>query len=104
MQRLHDEFHTRGLTVLAVHMGPNDEQVEAFLRDFRPRLTFPIVFDTRGTVASTWRVESLPRSYVIDKAGRMVYVADGGRRMDSPHLKGLFAGLLDREGSDRLPR
>ncbi|MEM7253459.1 MAG: TlpA disulfide reductase family protein [Pseudomonadota bacterium] len=96
IERMYRRLRSAGVEVLAVHLGPNDAEAQLFLAKFRPALTFPILFDEVGAIAQGWGVDTLPMSFVVNKRGQLVYEAQGARRMDSPHLLGLFEGLTEQ--------
>ena len=53
----------------------------------------------RGSTARAyeqWGVRGLPRTYVVGKGGRIIYDAEGGRDMDSEHIRGLLQALIDK--------
>lgn len=59
------------LTVVAVNLQENDQQVRSFAEDFG--MDFPIVIDRTGEVGETWRIggpiEGIPSSYFLDADG-----------------------------------
>jgi cytochrome c biogenesis protein CcmG/thiol:disulfide interchange protein DsbE len=63
--------HAGALTVLAVDLQENTEQVRQFASEFG--MTFPIVTDTTGAVADAWRIggpiQGIPSSYFVDAKG-----------------------------------
>ncbi len=60
-----------GLVVLAVDLQENDDAVKSFAAEFG--MTFPIVIDRTGSVASAWRIggpiQGIPSSYFVDAQG-----------------------------------
>jgi peroxiredoxin len=69
--KAYDANRAAGLTVIAVDLQENPDQVRAFARDFG--MTFPIVIDRNGSVGDAWRiggpVQGIPSSYFIDSEG-----------------------------------
>jgi len=67
----------RGLIVLAVNLTNQDNvnDVRTFVKELS--LTFPIVLDENGTVASLYRVGPIPSSYFINKSGILTAVQVG---------------------------
>ncbi len=96
LQRMWEKLSPSGLELLAVNVGEARENITTFLSRFEPRLTFPILRDTTGETFASWRVRGLPTTYVIDKQGRIIYEAQGGRNMDSEHIQGLLKALIDK--------
>jgi thiol-disulfide isomerase/thioredoxin len=63
--------HAAMLSVLAVDLQENSEQVRQFASEFG--MTFPIVTDTTGAVGDAWRIggpiQGIPSSYFVDARG-----------------------------------
>jgi peroxiredoxin len=77
------------LVVLGVNLGEKRETVAAYVRD--AAITFPILLDARGRVASAYGVLALPITIIVGRDGR---IADAVRM-----------GSLDRASLDeRLTR
>ncbi len=95
IQNLWDDTHGNGLDVLAVNVGEPVDVIQAFLDDFEPKLTFPILLDSHGEAFQTWKVRGLPKSFVVNKRGQIIYEAEGGRDMNSEHIRGRLQALMD---------
>lgn len=95
MQRLWEHAHAGGLEILAVNVGEPADTVRGFLRDFEPALSFPILLDGEGRAFRAWRVRGLPKTFIIDKRGRVIYEAEGGRDMNSEHIRDRIQALID---------
>lgn len=69
LNRLHQDLHSRGLTVLGVNQEPGAEaRVRAFARG--RDLTFPIGVDS-GVISDEYAVYTLPTSVLIDREGKV---------------------------------
>ncbi|MEC0091064.1 TlpA family protein disulfide reductase [Paenibacillus macquariensis] len=55
------------LSVNLTQTEKGESDVRAFVEDFG--LTFPVVMDTKGDVASTYQISAYPTSYFIDSQG-----------------------------------
>ena len=95
LQRMREKLGPRGLEVLAINAGEAPQDIKAFLAGFEPRLTFPVLRDPTGETFESWRIRGLPKTYVVGKQGRIIYEAEGGRDMDSEHIRGLLQALID---------
>jgi len=95
IQALWERTNERGLDVLAVNVGEPVAAIEAFLNEFEPKLRFPILLDSDGEAFQAWKVRGLPKTFVVDKRGRLVYEAEGGRDMNSEHIRGMLQELID---------
>jgi peroxiredoxin len=69
----------KGVMVLGVNAGEPWETVAAFTAGLEPALSFPILTDEKGSVMQSWQVKALPATYVVDRGGRIVLRALGGR-------------------------
>jgi thiol-disulfide isomerase/thioredoxin len=96
LQRMWEKLSPSGLELFAVNLGEKRETITAFLVRFEPQLTFPILLDQTGEAFEAWRIRGLPKTYVIGKQGRVIYEAEGGRDMDSEHIRGLLKALIDK--------
>ena len=81
--------------VLAVNVGENLDTVFSFTGTLDPVPTFPIVFDRDSSVLKAWPVRGLPATFILDKQGRIVYRAVGGREFDDPAILAQLQSLLD---------
>jgi cytochrome c biogenesis protein CcmG, thiol:disulfide interchange protein DsbE len=61
------QAHPENFVVLAVNDGEDAETIRPFVTE--SRLTFPVLLDADGAVAQKYRVQGLPTSFFIDRAG-----------------------------------
>jgi thiol-disulfide isomerase/thioredoxin len=95
MQKLWEKTHADGLEILAVNLGEPPDRIRAFLESFETTLRFPILLDRDGEAFQAWGVRGLPKTFVVNKRGRIVYEAEGGRDMNSEHIRERLEKLLD---------
>jgi thiol-disulfide isomerase/thioredoxin len=78
MQKLHETYRPRGLTVIGVSLDgpPNAAKVPPFAA--RYGLTFPNVLD-QGTLQGLFQVRALPTSYLVNSKGEIAFVQMGYR-------------------------
>jgi len=78
MQRLYDEYEDQGFVVLAVNMTYQDNSaaIQPFVQEHA--LSFPILLEETGNVASKYELRSLPSSFFIDREGFIQEVVIGG--------------------------
>jgi thiol-disulfide isomerase/thioredoxin len=75
---LYQRYKARGLEVLAVNLDMlSGAGVEAFLKEVA--VTFRILMDPAWSTARAYRVDGLPTTYLIDRAGNVV-VREAGER------------------------
>jgi thiol-disulfide isomerase/thioredoxin len=93
-QRLHADYHARGLSVLAVNYRQSRGNAEEFAHELR--LSFAIALDEDGAVARRFAVRGLPVTFLIDRDGRILWKAIGERAWDSGPGRQIFEHLLPR--------
>lgn len=78
IEKIYQEYKDEGLIVLGVDMTYQDDPsaVIPFAKEYA--LTFPILLDETGNVASAYQLRSLPSSYFINRAGIIQEVVIGG--------------------------
>lgn len=95
MQRLYQSLPKERFEILAVNIGEDDGTVFAFTGTLEPSPTFPLLLDHDSGALRKWPVKGLPTSFIIDKKGRMVLRAVGGRDFDSPSVAAQLQTLID---------
>jgi thiol-disulfide isomerase/thioredoxin len=94
MEKLYKEFKDKGFIILAVDMQEDMETVEKFKKKFK--LSFPILLDEEGVVASYYGVKAIPATYFIDRTGYFYAAAMGARDWASKDGFLLIKHLLDK--------
>jgi peroxiredoxin len=79
-----------------VDVGENADTIETFTGQLDTTLTFPILLDTRSRTMQAWKVAGLPTTFLIDKQGRIVASAIGGREFDHPEIIRTIRELLGK--------
>ena len=93
MEKLYREFKNENFIILAVDMQEDPETVKKFKAKFK--LSFPILLDTDGIVASYYGVNAIPATFLIDRAGYLYAAALGARDWASEDAFLLIKHLLD---------
>lgn len=88
--RTASEHQNAGLAILAVNLKESDTEVQRFTSEFG--VTFPVLLDRAGVVASTYRVTGLPVTYFIDRSGVIREVSIGP--LDRAALQQKLATIL----------
>ena len=96
MERLSQALQGEAFSVLAVDVGEDADTINAFNAQFDTPPTFPILLDTRSQVMQAWQVAGLPTTFLVDKQGRIVASAIGGREFDHPELIQAIRELLKK--------
>lgn len=95
LQRLHERYAARGLTIMAVSTDEprNRPKIGSTARSLG--LTFPVLIDADKRAAQLYRVESVPMTFLIDREGRVRALHRGYRRGDIEILEQELLPLLD---------
>jgi thiol-disulfide isomerase/thioredoxin len=94
MERLSRRLQGQPFVILAINQQEQPDQVFVFTGQLDPAPTFPILFDRDSTVSHAWGVLGLPASFIVDKQGRVVYRAMGGREFDHPEIEQTIRAIL----------
>jgi len=68
LQKLYRQYRDQGLTILAVSDEPRDT-VAPFIE--KQGYTFPVLLDPDEKVHAAYSVEGIPKSFLIDRGGRL---------------------------------
>ena len=96
MERLSQALKGEAFSVLAVDVGEDADTIDAFTDQFDTPPTFTILLDARSHVMQAWKVAGLPTTFLVDKRGRIVASAIGGREFDHPEMVEMIRGLLKK--------
>ena len=94
LEALYQALKDEGFVVLAVNQWETPDQVFAYMGQIAVFPTFPILFDRDSRVSERYGVKGLPTTVLIDKRGRVLYRAVGGRNFDHPAVRALVRRLL----------
>ena len=94
MEKLYKEFKNKKFIILAVDMQEDSEKVRKFKEKFK--LSFPILLDAEGVVASYYGVNAIPATFLVDRAGYLYAAAMGARDWASEDAFLLIKHLLDK--------
>ncbi len=80
VEKLHREFHRRGLVVLGIDAGEDAETVHEFLRS--SNVSYPILLAAGSAVTESYSVNAFPTVVLIDADGKIVFyhVGAGGEK------------------------
>ncbi len=78
IEKVYNEYKDEGFVVLAVNMTYQDtpQKIAPFIAEHA--LTFPVLLDESGDMASAYQLRSLPSSYFITRDGVINEVVIGG--------------------------
>lgn len=93
LERLHGEYHSRGLEIVGVNIDRRESNMRSFLR--RTPLSFTIVHDGDQRIAGRYRPPRMPSSYLIDRRGVVRHVHEGFRASDAAGIERRIRELLE---------
>ena len=96
MERLSQALKGEAFSVLAVDVGEDPDTIDAFTSQLDATLGFPILLDTRSRAMQAWKVAGLPTTFLVDKQGRIVASAIGGREFDHPEIVQAIRDLIKK--------
>jgi thiol-disulfide isomerase/thioredoxin len=71
MKAMHEKYNKEGLVILAVNVDQEKKKADDFLKEYTP--DFPVIFDSTGTLATQFKVQTMPSSYMLDRNGKPRY-------------------------------
>jgi peroxiredoxin len=81
MQRMWRGLQADGVELVAIDFGDDKDVVAAFA--IEAEVEFPLLLDQKGAVLQQFKALGLPTTYVIDRRGKLAYVATGEREWDA---------------------
>lgn len=86
LQRLHDRYGANGFEVIGVSVDEGGvETVRQFIAE--RKVTYPIIIDPEGKLASILQTSVLPTSLLLDRQGKIVWKHYGAVREDDAELR-----------------
>lgn len=74
LETIYKRYRDRGVTILLLNQ---QETAEVIHRWTGKRYTAPILLDASGEVAARYQVQGIPRLFIVDQDGRLVYAHEG---------------------------
>ena len=84
IQRLEAAMAQAPFSVVGVNVGEGERRVQATVK--RLRMTFPVLLDQDSATFEDWGANVLPTAYVLDRGGRVRYLARGPVEWDRPDI------------------
>jgi len=94
LARVQEKFRQRGLTVVAVTVDNEVENVRAFLKKYDIKLQ--ALWDKKKKVADAYLVEKMPSSYLIDRNGVVRFIHRGYIPEELKRIEAEIDDLLDK--------
>ncbi len=94
LEDIYKKYHKQGLQVLAVSVDSprSRSHVKTFIKS--KKYTFEVLLDTDGRVAKKYQVSIIPRTFLIDQTGKIVYSSLGYRPTNHGELEKAVLTLL----------
>ena len=92
LEQLQARYEPLGFTLLGINVEPDSAAASTWLKGVP--VTFPILFDTRNTVAESFGVQGMPSSVFVDREGRVRYVHRGYKPGDEAQYADLIRSLV----------
>jgi peroxiredoxin len=92
LQQIHAKYEPLGFTMLGVNVEPDSLAAQNWLKGMP--VSFPILFDRKSEVSSSFGVEAMPSSVLIDREGRVRHVHRGYKPGDEAVYADLVRGLV----------
>lgn len=93
MNRVHERWQSKGLSVVAVNLDKRREDALRFLKEVPAGFT--VAFDAQGQAAQAYAVKTMPSSMIIDRRGQLILRHAGFRPSDTGALEARLAAALE---------
>jgi thiol-disulfide isomerase/thioredoxin len=97
LEQLYNKLGDEAFAVLAINQWEDADHVFAYMGDLNVIPSFPILFDPESKISEEFGVKGLPTSFLLDRQGRVVFRAVGGRAFDHPQVEQTIRSLLAAE-------
>ncbi|MBO67939.1 MAG: alkyl hydroperoxide reductase [Acidiferrobacteraceae bacterium] len=95
LQAFVSEFADSGIKLVAINVGEDVVTIEKFLQSLEGTVEFEILMDPNMRVVEAWSVKGIPTTYLINRKGFLVDVAEGGVDFGNPEIKSRIRKALD---------
>ena len=94
MEKLHTRFKGKNFDMITINLKESAERVKNFFEIYK--LTFVGLLDPDGKFTSKMAVRALPTTLIIDKQGKIMGMALGGRQWNGKKSVALFEHLVNQ--------
>lgn len=92
MEKIHRDFKSQGLEVVAINIKEGKKEVQSFFDELGLRIT--ALLDKDGKVSEEYGAWAIPLSYFVSRKGEFVGKVNGYRKWDSQESRAFFRDLL----------
>lgn len=94
IEQVHQEFKDQGLTILAINLGEDKDDLVAWAK--RRKVTITILLDPNADVARSYAIAYTPTVFLIDRDGRLVAKSVGVRAWTGDKGRAVLRALITR--------
>ena len=95
--QMRQEIGTGEFEIVAINVDENTEDALKFLE--KHPVGYPVLADPEGRIGIPYGIRSLPRSFLLDRDGRIITSFKGFKAGDEINLKQEITGLLKISGT-----
>jgi thiol-disulfide isomerase/thioredoxin len=95
IQAIYNQFDKSQLEIVIINTAESEDTVFSFLASIQMDIN-PLL-DRDGLVTEQWQPRGLPSTYFVDPAGKLRYLALGGRPWDSPAYLAFLKQLAGKQ-------
>ena len=70
LQKTYERYRDQGLVVLGIDVNDFHQDARRFMK--RYGLTYPVVYDGKGSTVGKWGVRGFPETFFVDRTGKLV--------------------------------
>ena len=70
LQKTYERYRDQGLVVLGIDVNDFRQDARRFMK--RYGLTYPVVYDGKGSTVGKWGVRGFPETFFVDRTGKLV--------------------------------
>ena len=70
LQTTYERYRDQGLVVLGIDVNDFHQDARRFMK--RYGLTYPVVYDGKGSTVGKWGVRGFPETFFVDRSGKLV--------------------------------
>ncbi len=70
LQKTYERYRDQGLVVLGVDVNDFRQDARRFMK--RYGITYPVVYDGKGSTVGRWGVRGFPETFFVDRTGKLV--------------------------------
>jgi cytochrome c biogenesis protein CcmG/thiol:disulfide interchange protein DsbE len=95
LNSLHDRYRSKGLNIIAVNVDENRQDADNFLQQLPAR--FKVYFDPDGQLPSSFNIQGMPTSVMIDRDGTIRLFHIGFNEDEKASMEALIEKALIRK-------